>query len=120
MPTVIFKAKYYYGIMVEECKYILVGRFLKPRPQIDRIRSKFNEMVKIKGSVKMGVFDSFNVFIDLVNEKDYQNIWFRRVIDIDRMQMWLQMWCSDFKPEEDLPLTLTWALLPGLPFHLQA
>lgn len=38
IPTIIFKALDYYGIMVEECIYILVGRFLKARPQIYKIR----------------------------------------------------------------------------------
>ncbi|XP_060195127.1 uncharacterized protein LOC132624351 [Lycium barbarum] len=44
--------------------------------------------------------------------------WYRRVIEIDGLQMWLQKWSPDFKPEEDLPTALAWVLLPGLPFHL--
>lgn len=64
MPAVIFKAKDYYGIMAEECKRTIVGRFLKPRPQIDRIRSSFREQFSMKGSVKIGVYDNYNVFID--------------------------------------------------------
>ncbi|OIT38805.1 hypothetical protein A4A49_00345 [Nicotiana attenuata] len=38
MPAVLFKAIDYYGVMAEECKLTIVGRFLKPRPQIDKIR----------------------------------------------------------------------------------
>ncbi|XP_070024832.1 uncharacterized protein [Nicotiana sylvestris] len=34
------------------------------------------------------------------------------------MQMWLQKWSPDFKPEEDLPVASTWVLLPGFPFHM--
>ncbi|OIT32140.1 hypothetical protein A4A49_08908 [Nicotiana attenuata] len=38
MPAVLFKAIDYYGVMAEECKLTIVRRFLKPRPQIDKIR----------------------------------------------------------------------------------
>ncbi|KAH0669878.1 hypothetical protein KY285_024015 [Solanum tuberosum] len=31
--AVIFKEKDYYGIMVEECRLTIIGRFLKVRPQ---------------------------------------------------------------------------------------
>ncbi|OIT35441.1 hypothetical protein A4A49_63769, partial [Nicotiana attenuata] len=55
MPTVLFKETDYYGVMAEECKLTIVGRFLKLRPQINKIRSKFKELISIKGSVKIGV-----------------------------------------------------------------
>ncbi|KAM3337880.1 hypothetical protein P3S68_032205 [Capsicum galapagoense] len=83
MPAVIFKSKDYYGIMAEECKYTIVGRFLKLRPQIDRIRSKFNESVTIKCSCKIGVYDNYNVFLDFTNDEDFKTVWFKRVIKID-------------------------------------
>lgn len=118
MPYVIFKASDYYGIMDESCKFTIVGRFLRPRPQIDGIMSRFKEIVPLKGSVRIGVFDNHNVFIDLFNEKDWKTVWFRRVIEIDGMQMWLQKWSPDFKPEEDLPVAPAWVLLPGLPFYM--
>lgn len=118
MPAVIFKASEYYGVMADECRYTIVGRFSKTRPQIDKIRSQFKEKVKIKGSSKIGVFDNYNVFIDLTNEEDFKSVWFKRVIEIDEAQMWLQKWSPDFKPEEDLPIAPAWVLLPGLPFHL--
>lgn len=87
MPAVIFKAKDYYGIMADSYKYISVGRFLRPRPQIDRIRSRFMESVPLKGTVRIGVYCNHNVFIDLFNEDDWKAVWFRRVIEIDGMQM---------------------------------
>ncbi|WMV49351.1 hypothetical protein MTR67_042736 [Solanum verrucosum] len=89
VPVVLFKASDYYGIMVAECRFTIVGRFVKPRPQIDKIRSKFKELVTIKGSTKIG-----------------------------EQQMWLQKWTLDFKPEEDLPIAPVWILLPKLPFHM--
>ncbi|OIT34715.1 hypothetical protein A4A49_14012 [Nicotiana attenuata] len=104
MLVVLFKASDYYGIMAEECKLTIVGRFLKPRSQIDRIRSKFKELVSIKGSTKIGVFDNYNVFLDFTNEEDFNTVWFKRVIEIEGQQMRLQKWSPDFKPEEDLPI----------------
>ncbi|OIT06812.1 hypothetical protein A4A49_12148 [Nicotiana attenuata] len=118
MPAVLFKATDYYGVMDEECKLTIVGRLLKPRPQIDKIRAKYKELISIKGSVKIGVYDMYNVFLDFTNEDDFKDVWFRRVIEIEGQQMWLQKWSPDFKPEEDLPVTLVWVLLPGLPFHI--
>ncbi|XP_059277898.1 uncharacterized protein LOC132032129 [Lycium ferocissimum] len=97
--------------MAEECRYTIVGRF-------DRIRSQFKEMIKLKGSAQIGVFNSNNVVIKLKNEDDLKTVWFRRVMEIDGQQMWLQKWSSDFKPKEDLPVALAWVLLPQLPFHL--
>lgn len=82
LPVVIFKAEDYYEIMAEECKYTLVGIFLKPHHQINRIRSQFKARIKIKGSIKIGVYDNYNIFIDLVNKEDYQNVWFKIVIKI--------------------------------------
>ncbi|CAN4077639.1 unnamed protein product [Withania somnifera] len=75
-------------------------------------------MVTIRGSAKIGVYDNYNVFIDLTNEDDFKVVWFRSAIEIDSMQMWLQKWLPDFKPEEDLPVAPAWVLLPGLPYHL--
>lgn len=54
MPVSIFKASDYYGIMDESCKFTIVGRFLRPRPQINRIRSRFKEIVPLKELVRIG------------------------------------------------------------------
>ncbi|XP_070010002.1 uncharacterized protein [Nicotiana sylvestris] len=45
-------------------------------------------------------------------------VWYKRVIEIEGQQMWLQRLSPDFKPEEDLPIAPVWVLLPGLPFHM--
>lgn len=74
MPAIIFKALDYYGIMAEECRYTLVGRFLRARPQIDKIRSQFREKIAIKGSSIIGVYDNYNVFIDLANEDGFKAV----------------------------------------------
>lgn len=70
MPDVIFKALDYYGITAELCKYSIVGKFLRPCPQIDQIRSRFKEIISLKGLVRIGVFDNHHIFIDLFNEDD--------------------------------------------------
>ncbi|KAM3341889.1 hypothetical protein P3S68_026855 [Capsicum galapagoense] len=118
VPAVMFKASDYYGIMVPECRFTIVGRFLKPRPQIDIIRSKFKELITIRGSTKIGVYDNFNVILDFTNEEDFNVVWYKRVIEIKGQQMWLQKWSPDFKPEEDLLIAPLWVLLPKLPFHM--
>lgn len=118
MSAMIFKAKDYYEIMAEECKLTIAGRFLKLRPQIERLRSSFRELFSIKGAAKIGVNDNYNIFIDFNNEDDFNSIWYGRVIEIEGLQMWLQKWSLDIKPDEDIPIVLVWVLLPGIPFNM--
>ena len=35
-----------------------------------------------------------------------------RVKKIEGMQMWLQKWTPDFKPNEDLPIAPVWSYFP--------
>lgn len=70
MSAILFKASDYYGIMEAECRLTIVDRLIRLRPQIDRLRSKFKELISIKGSVKIGVYDNYNVFLDFTNEDD--------------------------------------------------
>lgn len=116
MPSVIFKASDYYGIMAAECRLTIVGRFLKSVPQIDRIRSAWKELI----TLKIGAYDNYNVFVDFTTEEDFNNVWFRRVILIEELQMWLQKWSPDFKLDEDIPIALVWVLLLKLPFHMHS
>ncbi|KAM3398332.1 hypothetical protein P3S68_001847 [Capsicum galapagoense] len=72
----------------------------------------------MKGSYKIGAYDNHNVSLDFSIEEEFKNVWFRRVIEIEGMQMWLQKWSPDFKPKEDIPVAPVWILLPGLPFNM--
>ncbi|XP_070031844.1 uncharacterized protein [Nicotiana tomentosiformis] len=40
------------------------------------------------------------------------------MVEIDGLQMWLQKWTPDFRPDEDISIVLVWILLPGLPFNM--
>ncbi|KAM3303314.1 hypothetical protein P3S67_014344 [Capsicum chacoense] len=77
MPAVIFKAKDYCRVMDDECRLTIVEKFLKPRPQIEKIRFRFKELFPVKGSTKIGVFDNYNVFLDFTNEDDFNTVWFK-------------------------------------------
>nr|XP_016494609.1 PREDICTED: uncharacterized protein LOC107813815 [Nicotiana tabacum] len=48
MPAIIFKGSDYYGVMAEECKRTIAGKFLRTRPQIEKIRTKFAEKISVK------------------------------------------------------------------------
>ncbi|KAG5604513.1 hypothetical protein H5410_026005 [Solanum commersonii] len=54
------------------------------------------------------------------NEDDFNLVWFKRVIEMEGLQMWLQKWTLDFKPEEDIPIAPVWVLLPGFPFYMHS
>ncbi|KAM3285067.1 hypothetical protein P3S67_023866 [Capsicum chacoense] len=103
--------------MAEQCKLTIVGKFLRSRPQIEKIRSKFAEKISLKGTVKIGVFDFRTVFLDFTNEDDFNSVWFRRSIEIEGKVMWLEKWSPDFQLEEDSPIVPIWVLLLGLPCH---
>lgn len=64
------------------------------------------------------MLDNINVFMDFTTDEDFNTIWKKRVIEIEGLQMWLQKWSLDFKPEEDLPIAPILVLLPQLPFHM--
>lgn len=88
MPTVIFKASDYYGVMAEECRLTIVGKFLRTRPQLEKIRSKSAEKITVKGNAKIGVYDYHTVFLDFSNEDDSKSVWYRRSIEIEGQPMW--------------------------------
>ncbi|KAH0658164.1 hypothetical protein KY289_026912 [Solanum tuberosum] len=118
MPAVIFKASDYYGVMEPSCRRTIMGRFLKSRPQIDTIRSRFSKIFPLKGSVKIGVYDNSNIFLTFTNDEDFNLVLYKRAIELEGFQIWLQKWTPNFKPEEDIPIVPVWVLSPGLPFHM--
>ncbi|XP_070050094.1 uncharacterized protein [Nicotiana tomentosiformis] len=103
--------------MAEECKYLIVGRFIRVRPQIEKIRSTFAEKIPLKGNAKIGIYDLHNIFIVLYNEEDYNTVRFRRRIEVDGKEMWLTKWTPNWKPKEDAPYAPVWVLLPKLPMN---
>nr|XP_033516369.1 uncharacterized protein LOC104112999 [Nicotiana tomentosiformis] len=103
--------------MAEECRLTIVGKFLRTRPQIEKIRSKFAEKISTKGNVKIGVYDYRTVFLDFTNEDDFKSVWFKRSIEIEGQIMSLEKWTPDFKPDVDSPIVPVWVLLPELSFH---
>ncbi|XP_059285004.1 cytochrome P450 CYP72A219-like [Lycium ferocissimum] len=81
--TVIFKSKDYYGIMAKECKFTLIGKFVRGRPKIEVTRAAFSKKVTVKETVVIGAYDHNSVFIDFTNEDDCKRTYFRRLVDIN-------------------------------------
>ncbi|XP_060200230.1 uncharacterized protein LOC132628470 [Lycium barbarum] len=103
--------------MAEECKFTLVGKFIKIRPQLDKIRSKFAEKITVKGTCRIGPFNYHTVFFDFLKKEDFTHVWYRRSVEIEGQVMWYEKWSPNFKPDEDSPIVLVWVLLPELPYH---
>ncbi|KAH0648374.1 hypothetical protein KY285_033622 [Solanum tuberosum] len=60
-------------------------------------------------SVKIGVHDTtYNVFINFTNDDDFNLVWYKRVVEIEGLKMWLQKRSPDYKPEEDISIALVW------------
>lgn len=77
MPMVIFKSSDYNGVMAGECKYTIIGKFLRTHPNIERIKSVLAEKVSLKGEVTIGVYDYRTVFIDVANDEDCKIDWYK-------------------------------------------
>ncbi|XP_060188384.1 uncharacterized protein LOC132617405 [Lycium barbarum] len=120
VPAVLFNNGEYYGVMSDECKFTLVGKFIRSMPQIEKLRARFAEIITVRGKVTISVYDYRTVFLDFSNEDDFKTVWYRRSIEIDEQVMWLEKWTPEFKPHKDSPVVLVWVLLPGLPFHLHS
>lgn len=90
MPAFIVKTSDYYGVMAEECRLTIMGKFLRTQPQIEKIRSKFAEKITVKGNVKIEVYDFRTVFLDFTNEDDLKNVWYKCSIEIEGQLMWLE------------------------------
>ncbi|KAG5571675.1 hypothetical protein H5410_061441 [Solanum commersonii] len=62
---------------------IQLSRFLKTWSQIETIQAALKESIPIKGTIKIGVYDNRNVFIDIYNEEDFKTVYFKHVTEID-------------------------------------
>lgn len=118
MPAVIFKAEDYYGVMADECKWTLVGKFTYGRPRIEVIRSNFLEQIPLKGKVRIGAYDYRHIFIDFNTEEDLNEVYFRRFLSISGSVMRIFKWNLDFDPNAETSIAPIWVLLPGLKYHL--
>ncbi|OIT38192.1 hypothetical protein A4A49_16410 [Nicotiana attenuata] len=117
-PAVIFKSSDYYGVMAENCKWTLVGKFTMGRPKIEIIRAKFIEQIPLKGKVRIRAYDYRHVFIEFNTEADFNTAYFQRFMSISRALMRMFKWSPDFDPNEETSLAPIWVLLPELPFHM--
>lgn len=117
-PAVIFKASKYYGVMAEECRWALVGKFTMGIPKIEVIREKFIEQIPLKGTVRIGAYDYRHVFIDFNIEADYNLVYFQHFMTIAGSLMRMFKWSPDFDPNEETSLAPIWVLLPELPLHV--
>lgn len=78
MSAVIFRSKDYYDVMASQCRRTIVGRTLKILPQIDVTRSIFSKKFSLKGSVKIGIYDTYNIFPSFTNDEDINTILYKK------------------------------------------
>ncbi|OIT20358.1 hypothetical protein A4A49_40385 [Nicotiana attenuata] len=105
---------------VAESSYAKKLSSLKPQTKPLSIMDATDVKARItthNGTVKIGAYDRRTVFIDFCDEQDCKNFYFRRALEINGFQMWLDMWTLDFRPDHDSHIVPVWVLLPELPFH---
>ena len=59
-------------LLAEKCKFTMVGKFPRTRPQIDKLREEFKKTFPLKGAIKIGAFDWRHVFINFIEEEDFK------------------------------------------------
>ncbi|KAF3677697.1 hypothetical protein FXO37_04701 [Capsicum annuum] len=116
--TVVFFTKKEHALLVDTCRWTIVGKFATARPTIDKIRSYFAKSVTIKIEVKIGAKDRFHVFIDVDNEDDFNNIYGREYISLsDYFNMKILKWMPNLKLNTETSLAPVWINLPYFPWH---
>ncbi|KAG5599737.1 hypothetical protein H5410_031107 [Solanum commersonii] len=103
--------------LAEICKLTIVGKFMRIRPSIEKIREDFSKNIPIKGSAKIGVYIMYHVFIDFDLEEDHINVYGQNFLNICNTQMKLLKWTLNFKPEAETTLAPVWVNLPDLRWH---
>ncbi|KAF3632000.1 hypothetical protein FXO38_26350 [Capsicum annuum] len=116
--TVVFFTKKEHALLVDTCRWTIVGKFATARPTIDKIRSYFAKSVTTKIEVKIGAKDRFHVFIDVDNEDDFNNIYGREYISLsDYFNMKILKWMPNLKLNTETSLAPVWINLPYFPWH---
>ncbi|WMV38372.1 hypothetical protein MTR67_031757 [Solanum verrucosum] len=104
-----------HDILTDTCRWTIIGKFSRTRPAIDIIRAEFNNIIQLKGTVKIGAFDLKHVFIDVEYEEDYESLSSRNYIHLEGdCIMQLQKWTPFFKPAKRNSIAPVWITLPDL------
>lgn len=90
--------------LAEICKLTIVGKFMRIRPSIEKIKEDFSKNIPIKGSVKIGAYNMYHVFIDFDLEEDHINVYGWNFLNICNTQMKLLKWTPNFKLEAETTL----------------
>lgn len=117
-PAVYFSAQDYFVNLAEDCRFTIVGKFTKGKPNMDELRKLFNSHVPLKGTVKIAYFDQNHVYIDFNNESDFYHIYFKSFVTLGPYSMKIIKWTPDFVPEIETSLAPVWILVHQLPWHL--
>ncbi|OIT22387.1 hypothetical protein A4A49_35610 [Nicotiana attenuata] len=117
-PAVFFSAEDYFVNLAEDCKWTIVGKFTKGRPNMEEMRKLFISQFHLKGPVKIAYKDHKCVYIDFNNEVDYNHIYLKPYLVLGGHHMKILKWTADFKPEVETSIVPVWLLIHQLPWHL--
>lgn len=120
IPLLIFNTKDYYEVMEEECVRTIVAYSLRLGLKFRKFNLVLLFLKKILEKGRGGLECMINLmYFMYLNNNEYVNMtWFRKVIEIEKLLIRLRKGSPNFKPKEDLPIALKWALLPQLTFHM--
>lgn len=107
-----------HDLLAETCKWTIMGKFTRTRPSIEIIRTEFAKIIKVKGSLKIGIKDLIHVFIDAENEEEFNVIYSRDFVHLDENNsIKIVKWTPNFKLDAETTLAPIWIKLPDLLWH---
>lgn len=94
-------------MLAEICRLTVSGKFPRIGPSIERIRLDFQGTIPLKGSVQIGVYYLYHVYIDFALEEDYRSVFSRNFLPIPGIQMKMLKWTTVFKLDVEITLAPT-------------
>lgn len=114
-PAVFFSDEDYFMNLAEDCKWTIIEKFTKGRPNMEEMRKLFISQFHLKGPVKIAYKDHKCIYIDFNNEDDYNHIYLKPYLVLGGHHMKILKWTTDFKPEVETSIVPVWILIHQLP-----
>lgn len=103
--------------MVEQCKFMLIGKFSLGSPTFRTLQTKFAGF-GFKEAVFIRLFNIKHVMIKFSNKEDFLRLWTRQIVHIDCFPIRIFKWTTSFNPKIESSIIPIWIILSELPLHL--
>lgn len=103
--------------LAEPFKFSLVGKFLKGRPSIDKIRAFFVQL-GLQRPAQISLLDKRHILIKLNLECDFSRLWGHQIYFLKgNKPIRIFKWTAAFRCSEESSMVSVWISLPFSPIH---